>query len=92
MTSNFNPVNRHIMVEKVTVEEDNFAKAYASELKSLQSYVLAKVLKVSPDCEKVSGLKEGDQVVVPANMIIEFELDGLACTMVQENYILAISE
>lgn len=92
MTKSYNPVNRHVMVEKLQQEEDTFTSAFANELKSLQMYVLAKVLKVSPDCEKVSGLKEGAHVVVPANMLVEFELDGFACTMVQENYILAISE
>ena len=92
MTNPIIPVNRHIMVEKQVEEKDSFSSAFAEELKTLNQYLVVKVLKASPDCQKIQDLKEGDKVVVPANMIVEFEIDGSSYSMVQENYVLAISK
>jgi len=92
MTKPMVPVNRHIMVEKQAEEKDSFSSAFADELRTLNQYLVVKVVKASPDCEKVKDLKEGDKVVIPANMIVEFDIDGVSYSMVQENYILAISK
>jgi len=92
MSKTINPVNRHVLVERQAEEVDAFSSAFADTLKTFKEYLTVKVLKVSDDCEKVAGLKEGDTIVVPANMIVEFKVDNQQFSMVQENYILAISE
>lgn len=92
MTNSISPVNRHVLIEKPAEEVDAFASAFADSLKTFKEYLTVKVVKASSDCEKVTGLQEGDHIVVPANMIVEFKIGNQEYSMVQENYILAITK
>ena len=90
MNKVISPVNRHVLVERQAEEIDAFSSAFADTLKTFKEYLTVKVVKSSVDCEKITGLKEGDLIVVPANMIVEFKVDNQQFSMVQENYILAV--
>ena len=87
----FFPINKHILVSKVTQADETPSGVLLPETSTVEpAYQSLKIEKVSFDCEKFNSHDLNAQVIAPTNMVIEVEHNGDTFFLVQENYILAM--
>jgi len=86
---NFQPVNRHMLVEPISLEKEETQVLLPDDYKpSEEQYRLCKVLKIANDCTK--NVRPTTLVVVSAAMIEEIKISDRVFHLVLENYIVGV--
>ena len=87
----FKPLNRHLMVEKVEIEEpekDSLVLVPDDyKLKSQSAHGLYKVIAIAQDCEKVNENLMFANIVVDESMVQKISLGKEKYYLVLENYV-----
>jgi len=87
---NFKPVNRHLLIEPIDLEEAEESQVLLPEgwAPAEERFRLYRVLKISNDCTK--EIKESTLVAVEASMVEEIKILNKSFCLVLENYIVGI--
>ena len=86
----FSPLNRHLLLEEVTTEtssEESLVLVPDDYSVKKSPYGLYKVIKVSPDCEKLGEQYINCKVIAEESMVQEVTIGEERYYLVLENYI-----
>ncbi len=86
---NFEPRNRHLLVERIEKQEEEQVSVLVPEgYAKVDEYTLLKVLETSPDCSKVA--RKSERVIVPTHLIQDVEVGGETFSIVLENHVCGV--
>ena len=86
---NFEPRNRHLLVERIEKKEEQQVGVLLPEgYVKTDEYTLLKVLETSPDCSTVA--RKSEKVIVPTHLIQDIEVEGEVFSIVLENHVCGV--
>jgi len=85
----FEPLNRHLLIEKVDQEEpkEDSLVLVPDDYKLKSQFGSYKVICCAPDCEKVDESYVSRNIVVEESMVQKISLKGETYYLVLENYV-----
>mgnify|MGYP005817877185 CR=1 FL=1 len=89
------PVNRHILIEPIEVEEEEQSTVLLPEgykVAPTEPYTSVKVIKVAEDCQQRFRALRGLTIVVDSSMIQEINFNDSTFCLILENYVLGVLE
>jgi len=90
----FKPLNRHLLVEKVELEEPQQEQSFVLvpddyKIAKKSSHGVYNVLDAAADCEKVLDCK-GKEIIVDETMVQEIVLSSEKYYLILENYVCGV--
>lgn len=88
------PVNRHLLIEIHTKEEEEETRAFLLpenyKKKEIERYTLVTIVQIADDCEKIHKHLIGSKCVVETSMIEEIKIGGESHNIIPENFVVLV--